>query len=269
MKLKTWLLPSVTAILAIVILKLPYNWLFPSFTEYQQDLLVNATKGILIILFALLLLWHYRLWKNACFPLNRVKSFVPFLPAFLLVLIFVVLSGKSFRDFKGDLPLIISVIGITILRTSAEELICRGVMQSWFMGKGITPRRSIILASIIFAFMHISNILVHGDWVSMVNQVIFAFLMGLMLGSVTLMTGNILFSCLLHTLTNLPAAFKKYNPVEEIPGVDDTAFVSFGESLLQILMFLIIFSPLILVALYYFNHQRWMPRIPPAARDQS
>ena len=269
MKIKIWLLPFLTAILAIVILKLPYERLFTSYTAYQQDRLVSATKGILVILFALLILWRFQLWRNACFPLNRVKKLIPIFPALFLVLLFVVLSGKSFMEFQGGISIIMAIIGITILRTSAEELICRGVMQSWFMGQGKSPKRSILLSSLIFAFMHVSNILVHGDWVSVINQVIFAFFMGVLFGSVVLMTGNILFSCLLHTITNLPAAFKKFNTRPDLPELDETAVVSFGDSVLQVVVFVIIFSPLIVVAFYYINHRRWMPELPPAAQNQA
>ena len=109
----------------------------------------------------------------------------------------------------------------------------------------------------------------HGDWVSVINQVIFAFFMGVLFGSVVLMTGNILFSCLLHMITNLPAAFKKFNTRPDLPELDETAVVSFGGSVLQVVVFVIIFSPLIVVAFYYINHRRWMPELPPAAQNQA
>lgn len=265
---KTWVFPIVAAILSIVLLKLPYQWMFPNFSEFHQDLMISALKGLLIIGFSVFLIWRYRLWRNACFPLNRLRSLTPLYPALFLVLLFILISVKSYRDFPANIPLILAVVGITILRTSAEELICRGVMQSWFMGQGKSPRHSILFSSLIFAFMHVSNILVHGDWVSVINQVIFAFFMGLLFGSVVLMTGNILFSCLLHTLTNLPAAFKKFNPGPDLPELDETAVDSFGDSALQVVVFVIIFSPLIAVAIYYINHRRWMPEQPPAAENQ-
>lgn len=87
---------------------------------------------------------------------------------------------------------------------------------------------------------------------------IFAFFMGLLLGSVNIISGNILVCCILHCMVNLPAAMKKFAVPE--PAVTENILPStVGEDLLSIFLYWLLYSPLIGFAIYYYRHKKTDP----------
>lgn len=93
------------------------------------------------------------------------------------------------EDPNGILGFIISFIATAIVPALVEEFACRGIILGSLrkFGDGF----AIIVSSVIFG-------LIHGNF----EQIPFAFLIGLILGFVTVKTGSIWLACAIHSLNN-------------------------------------------------------------------
>ena len=89
-----------------------------------------------------------------------------------------------------------------------EEFFCRvlvfGIICRYFYQPTMNNLYTeAVFSSLIFAFLHFSNLFDPGyNFVAVLNQVMFAFLLGLMFQSALLKTNNIIFISILHGLIN-------------------------------------------------------------------
>lgn len=87
-----------------------------------------------------------------------------------------------------------------ILAPILEEVLFRGIIQKSIIKKGVNPRLSILISSLIFGAFHIY------PW-----QFVGAFMLGLILGLVYEKTQSLWLSILLHAFNNLIAALLMIN----------------------------------------------------------
>lgn len=255
MKPTHWLfLTGVIAVFAALV-KIPFQDLFPGETEETGLLLKRLINGLLILIFGLGLIARLGLKKQNYLHILAVRNPKALLPVALLFLAYLLLTRGSFLKAQVGVGFFLFILITVFIKTASEEIIFRGVFQSWFIKKGYTPGQSILSASILFSLLHALNIFSHGDWATMVTQMIFAFFMGLLLGSVNIISGNILVCCMLHCMVNLPAAMKKF-AIPEPAVAENILPSSVGEDILSILLFCLLYSPLIGFALYYFRHPK-------------
>jgi membrane protease YdiL (CAAX protease family) len=89
-----------------------------------------------------------------------------------------------------------------------EEFLCRGLIQEIMMegeaAAGRSPWRAIILSSLIFGVLHFANLVTDPQMiVSTTTQAIYAFALGVILGTVYFKTRNIMSVVVLHGLFNI------------------------------------------------------------------
>lgn len=108
--------------------------------------------------------------------------------------------------------------------------------------------KEIIITSLLFAMLHITNIFNSDyDYVSVINQIMIAFLLGLVLQSIFIRTNNIWFNAILHGMINYNGSIS-----EELIKIKSTVSDSSdGNSIFQTLITVLIFS-VILIPICYF-----------------
>lgn len=92
----------------------------------------------------------------------------------------------------GDVVLVILVL--CVLPALGEELMFRGVILKSLESAGTA--RAIFLSAIIFALSHFNP-----------AQLVHQFLLGALLSYITVVTGNIIYACVIHLLNNVIALF--------------------------------------------------------------
>jgi len=259
MEKKTVLQVLFILVMALILLRLPLPSFVPVANEYEALLYKRLMNGTLIVVFSLGMIQFTGLRAWLLPGMKRIRKYAAIWPAFLLILIWFYLTSPSFKEITAGPGLLMFLVLVTFLKASAEELLFRGLCQHWFLRDGNKPRKAIFLSSLLFSLLHIANFFSHGDWVSLANQLIFAFFTGLIFGVIMYTTGNILVPCILHTLVNIPSGLAVFavKQVEETETTDAVAGPVDG--LLSILMFCVVFSPLIITGLYYFFNKRWVP----------
>lgn len=93
------------------------------------------------------------------------------------------------EDPKGILGFIISFIATAIIPALVEEFACRGLILGSLKKYG--EAFAIIASSVVFG-------LIHGNF----EQIPFAFLVGIILGFITVKSGSIWLACLIHFINN-------------------------------------------------------------------
>lgn len=126
------------------------------------------------------------------------QTIVVFLGTVIVVLLFDFM--KMVLEFVGDIEIVtseaslfnyvITFILICILAPIWEELFFRGIVLRRLMMKWSAPV-SIVLSSILFGLFHFN-----------VVQIVYAFIIGLLLGFIYLRTGNIIIAMVLHSVSN-------------------------------------------------------------------
>ena len=101
------------------------------------------------------------------------------------------------EDPKGLIGFLLSFIATAIIPALVEEFACRGLILGSLKKYG--DGFAIIVSSIIFG-------LIHGNF----EQIPFAFLVGLVLGFITVKSGSIWIACLIHSINNAVSVLVDY-----------------------------------------------------------
>lgn len=245
----------------ILLIWIPFHHLFPGYEENLQLLFKRLINGLLILLFGLALIHFFKLKQTGYLHTVTIRSPKILWPLLAAGIILLLLQLKRFHALNEHAGMLLFVLLVVLVKTAAEEIIFRGVLQTGYIKDGMSPRRAVLLASLFFSLIHVVNFFVHGDWVSLICQVIFAFFMGLLLGAVNVITRNILVCCLLHAVINIPSALQQLERQQEQVSEQTDIPTPLGEGLVSILFFCLVYSPLIILALYYYGH--------PKTRNQS
>lgn len=95
------------------------------------------------------------------------------------------------NDFIGLSRSIMGALSIAVIAPIVEELLFRGAIMNHLQEQGYSPHKSIVVSAIVFGLIHINP-----------AQVIFAFLMGLVLGWIVWRTGSLIPVIAGHALNN-------------------------------------------------------------------
>lgn len=259
MKLKKHILPVIVLVVSYLLIMAPFDQLLPGSTEVSQQLFKRFCHASLIILSCFICIRYFKLETGAGFPLHKVKQIRSLLPVLLLLLVYLFLVSGSFRHAQGTTTFFAVLVAVIFLKAFAEEIIFRGLITSWLLKNGVSTRKAILYSSFYFAGVHILNFPVHQDWVTLVNQVLFSVFMGLLFGSITQITGNLLLPGIIHTVVNLPSAMKRFATPEEILPVETAVSPGLMDDLLSIFFYQLIYSPMIMLALWYYYNRKWLP----------
>jgi membrane protease YdiL (CAAX protease family) len=118
--------------------------------------------------------------------------------------------------------LLFEIVLVAGLPAIFEELFFRGVVLRAYERR--SPVTAVIMSSLIFAIMH-GNL----------QQLVYAFLLGIILGTVTILTDSLLASVLMHFTLNGISVIISYTPVQE-------QVLAFGESHYGIFLLLVLLA---------------------------
>lgn len=148
------------------------------------------------------------------------------------------LNAGCFKD-----PVILITIVTAILYALSEELIFRGLIQGYlikYSGKKI--HHCILITTAFFSLGHFFNLTNH-HFAGVLNQVIYAFFMGLLFSAIQLHVNNTWLLGIAHGLINFLftgcSSHELLGETEEIPG--------FRDYLESIASLIILFSPILLI----------------------
>ena len=205
----------------------------------------------------------------------RLTRAEPFLPLLLLtvscVLILIACQGTGslvFRLSEGK-PVTLSFVGQVFnlpaalppqsmllfaqMFSSLEEVLFRGVLLTMLL-RVYSPRKAIVWSAAAFGLMHLPGVFVGMPVVTVLAQVLWAFLFGLFYGYIFLVSGSLLPSMVIHWLSNVfQEPLTAYWATASIP-VRALYGVVFGYGLAAVLMILWV----------RFFSERWLPREGPA-----
>lgn len=108
---------------------------------------------------------------------------------------------RRFFDLSGDLPPHSQSLLISI-PSMFEEVVFRGIVLTVFLNR-YSERKSIIFSSIGFGLMHLLNLSNGREFVWVMGQVVWAFILGLFYGYVFVKTRSLLPSMIVHYLGNV------------------------------------------------------------------
>jgi membrane protease YdiL (CAAX protease family) len=163
-----------------------------TFRQYLDD--IGLTRIQPFIRFVLLALSCYvilALSQTAASFIYRFSEGLPITWSFV----------RQVFDLSGDLP-----PGSTSLLVSFpsifEEVVFRGIVLTVFLNK-YSEFKSIIFSSLGFGLMHLLNLMNGADFVWVMGQVVWAFILGLFYGYVFVRTRSLLPSMIVHYLGNV------------------------------------------------------------------
>lgn len=130
-----------------------------------------------------------------------------------LVMVAIILGVLTFFSIPEDRLLIPAVktvaiyVVVTILTASFEELLCRGLIQNLIVARyrdtATGPWGAIVISSLIFAALHVANLTVK-PWfiVGTATQVVYTACIGIIVGTIYYLTGDLLAAIILHASFN-------------------------------------------------------------------
>jgi len=197
------LIPTFFAIIAgviISIMELDYN-----FSVIIQSIcfMISIIIGMIIIK-----IFHWKFSKIGICKIekNTLKNVLYFLP---LIIASSITLFLGFNDENNLLRIILLIIFTFIVGVN-EELYFRGIILSLFK---IDKIRAIIISSLLFGIVHSANAFVHTNYLYVVLQVIYSFIIGIVFAETVTLTGSIIPAILIHTLHNF-ITFITENSVE-------------------------------------------------------
>lgn len=134
-----------------------------------------------------------------------------YIPLVIIAMVQPVMGGLNVQLTAAEVLLFLV---FTLLVGFTEETIFRGVIRDKLKFKG--PVFYIVFSSVFFGILHMANALNGKDPLSVVLQVINAFLIGLILALLIETTGNIIPLILFHFVYDALAFMTKENPDKEL-----------------------------------------------------
>lgn len=138
-----------------------------------------------------------------------------------------------------------------------EEVAFRGVILAMFL-RFYKQRQAILFSALGFGIIHLFNIVNGGDPVWVVGQAVWAAILGLFYGYVTLRTGSLLPAMIFHYLSNVfVSALNSYI----------NAYATVGEQVLYGVTFTMGVVPVILMILWTRGFTNWFRMTPASEPD--
>jgi membrane protease YdiL (CAAX protease family) len=129
---------------------------------------------------------------------TRVKNVLFFIP----LLIIEILPFFTGLNDKNNIPRILLLIVFTIIVGINEELYWRGIILKLFTNNIV---KAIIISSVLFGIGHIVNALAIENYLYIILQIIFAFIIGLIFAEIVIITKSIIPAIIFHTIHDFVA----------------------------------------------------------------
>lgn len=241
---KDWLFFCCTVFLVLVAANIPLTPLFQVgiLTAYAHEL---ASVFYALVIISLSQLAGRRLGFNAMrrVPVRPVyKNWLLLLPFFfpglMLGLHFTLQCYTGVQDYLIMIP-------CTILLAISEEAVFRGLILGYLfkMHPLVSPHKLCITSAILFSLIHLNNI-PHAALPDLLNQLIYAFYMGLLFSALMIRVGNIWLLGIAHGILNfISSPCSRFENISTNQSIQD----SFSTPLVQLLSTALVFSPTLLL----------------------
>lgn len=232
-------------LLVAVISALPLRLLNLSSFDFN---ILTLSKGIFVICILYLLIVQDDLLVKL-FSINSTSFEKRAIPALIFLILYVSLNYKKILLISPYSSTVLVIVLTAFVFAFAEEIIFRGYVYGHLIKIVPYKYQAILISSALFALMHCLNIYKADDIFSLINQIIFAFFMGILLGSLFFITNSILFTAMYHFFINLPGALNKlqYNNITHKEALSQSLI----DSITGNLLFTLVISPIIIISLYY------------------
>jgi len=213
--------------------------IFPTFLQYYKygsDLIIEIFYAIFVLIVMLLFKNAYVFTEKKEKFFKSFKYAIPIIAYSVVVLIGNVLSLDTF-SLGSFINLVIYCIFIGI----TEEFLCRGWLQNEFIERfGNTKRgviTSIILSSLIFGLMHLTNVFATSQGMfQTILQVLNATSLGFLLGIIYYKTKNIWSVITLHAFYDFCLLIGEMNLIKECSFGELTPGITFINCLAIVLL---------------------------------
>lgn len=241
------LVSVITGFIALAIGGIMYKFI-------EIPLLEGIITYLVPLLLLLLLVNKFEAKKYFNFTGNFSKIFSYGWYVMLAGCIFGGLNFLSLEENVSVSPNVFIGFVITCIFTATfEELLCRGIIQGIMCDIGKLYNhsviKSIIYASMVFAFMHFFNLIDKPYLiVGTITQVIYTFSLGLLLGVIYYKTKNITIPIILHAIFNILGSYiVLFTDNKDMPKTD--------VSLISVAIQLVVMLPAILVAFRIYKKE--------------
>jgi len=237
-----------TVLLFLLIIKIPLDKAFERILDQETAYYVEK-----IILSCIIIFFSVFSIKKLGFQYisgltNPRTSFI-----FMYLLPLYIAFFSDFTNVK-DLVLLDLIIPLTgiVLYAFAEELIFRGLILITLLKNNLHSltniKRSVVISAFIFGCTHFVALYTY-DFVSVLCQVIYAFIFGLFFGVLLIKGQNIYLLGVVHGIVNLMSRIGSIRNSDN-NGIENVSLDENQSNLLSPLIIIFIFMPLLLVAIY-------------------
>ena len=167
----------------------------PSSPILQFAVLIPLAAGIFVYL-----LWKNK-WRDAFFARTitfNARTFLLWAP--LLLVLVVILAGNRGLNFDSMTDLIFMFIMQLFVVAFIEETFFRGFMLKMLLAKGVF--KAVLITSILFGITHSLQLLGGQSVEATILQILYAFLVGLVLSLLIMHKQSILIAIAFHGLNN-------------------------------------------------------------------
>ncbi len=171
------------------------------------------------------------------------------IPALFLLVLYLSLNYKKLLFFSPYSNTVLLIALTAFVFAFAEEIIFRGYVYGHLIKIVSFKYQAILNSSALFALMHCLNIYKFDDIFGLINQLVFAFFMGILLGSLFFITKSLLFTSLYHFFINLPVALNRLQ--DRNVTKQEVLSQSLSDNLIGSLLFILVISPIIIISIYY------------------
>lgn len=220
-------------------LNLIFKLIIQNISNYNSTVLFIVSRFLLVIF--VLFIWC-KLKKNR-FDYNVVKSkkWLIFSIVLIVICFSIVTKETNQLEVNGYYLLLLECLSVGFL----EELLFRYIVFDYFLLKTKKYKKSILTTSLIFALFHVSNLFSGSSIYSIINQIEFAFIIGLILQLVFIKTNNLVIISSIHGLINFLGSNSSLTDHLEIQKI------SFNDFIMNQLFILVIY--LMVVPIYFWR----------------
>lgn len=243
-----------TVFIIMILLKKAIHFLAGS--KFQDNIFlfksIHETIGIFIVIFLIqkekFLIWN-SVFRNNLLSISIVSVLIYFSLSHTLN---VIQDTKSVVSSFDHLTYLLLSVSVGFFEEFFFRILIFGYVCYLFSNSHSNLKKNyykeIIITSLLFALAHLTNIFNSDyDYVSVVNQIMIAFLLGILLQSIFIRFNNIWFNAVLHGIINYNGSVSE-ELIKSKSTVSDTGN---SNSIFQTLITVLIFSAILIPVCYF------------------
>lgn len=251
MQKKPLLFAIIITVAVFIISIIPTQPVIESWGFNQFSKLVNVLlKGTIImtIYFVLIKKLDLKIYSGAShhIPKNYWMLLIPFI--YPGIWTYSKINAACFADMSVYLLTLVT----SLIKATLEEVTFRGLIQGYLIkNTQWSYHRCILISASLFALMHTINVLV-ADLPGVLNQIIYAFFMGLLFGAIQIRINNIWLLGIAHGMLNV--LFTDCNNTGMLS--NDQPVVTFGDYIVSMASIALVFSPILIIYWLLMRNKR-------------